>query len=85
MGSLDGRWIRAIMPLKDMRLFLELESGSTMTVNLTEELHTAKYGALENETLFCDVKTDGNAVVWGENRITTTLDELIDIALRGIV
>lgn len=64
---------------------MELESGSTVTVDLSEELHTAKYGVLENEALFCDVKTDGNTVVRGGGRIRATLEELIDVALRGIV
>lgn len=80
----DTRYIRSVTPLPELCLFVELESGSTVTVSFKDELHTAKYGALEREALFNDVETDGFNVVWGKGRITADVDELMNVALFGV-
>ncbi len=45
-------FIRAVVPLKDYRLFLEMESGSTVTVDLSVKLDTLRYGELTDRALF---------------------------------
>lgn len=40
-----------MIPKPKLCLVMELESDSTMTVNFKDELHTAKYDALEKEAL----------------------------------
>lgn len=76
-------FIRAVVPLKDYRLFLEMESGSTVTVDLSVKLDTLRYGELADRTLFADVKTDGDYVIWGNGRVKLTARELMDVALIG--
>lgn len=83
---MDGRediYIRAVMPLKDHRLFMEMESGSTVTVDLSQKLRTVKYAPLGDEALFADVATDGDYVVWGNGRVRVSVKELMDVVLLG--
>lgn len=83
MENRGDYYIRAVMPLKDYRLFMEMESGSTVTVDLSCKLGTIKYGLLEDEALFRDVKTDGDYVSWGNGRVRVSAKELMDVVLLG--
>lgn len=76
-------YIRAIVPLKDYRLFMNMESGSSVTVDLSVKLDTMKYAELADETLFKDVKTDGDYIIWGGGRLRLTVTELLEVVLRG--
>ena len=78
-------FIRSVVPLKDYRLFLNMESGSTVTVDLSVKLDTVRYGELADITLFNRVKTDGDYVIWGDNQLRLTAKELLDVALIGKV
>lgn len=77
------RFIRAIMPMKGYRLLMDMESGSSVIVDLSDKLDTVKYGALEDERLFRKVRTDGDYVIWGDNQVKVTARELLDVALIG--
>ena len=76
-------YIKSIVPLKGHRLFIELESDSTMVVDLSVKLHTMKYKDLEDEKAFFDVKHDDNFVIWGHGRVKATIQELMEVALYG--
>ncbi len=76
-------YIRAVVPLNDFRLFLDMESKANVIVDLSIKLHTMKYKELENESLFQSVKTDGDYVIWGGGCVKVTVKELMDIALYG--
>lgn len=76
-------FIRSVVPLKDYRLFMEMESGSTVTVDLSVKLDTLRYGELADEALFQKVKTDGDYVIWGDGQVKLTARELMDVALIG--
>jgi hypothetical protein len=71
-------FIKTIMPLNDWRLFVEMETGSVMVVDMSRKLDTARYGDLRDETLFRSVTTDGDAISWGHGRITITVRELME-------
>jgi len=71
--------------MKDYRLFMEMESGSSVIVDLSAKLDTIKYGELEDEQLFKKVRTDGNYVIWGNNQVKVTVRELLDVVLVGEV
>ena len=77
------RFIKAVVPLKDYRLFLELESGSTVTVDLSVKLDTLRYGDLADPLLFQTAKTDGDFVIFGDGQVRLTARELSDVALIG--
>lgn len=79
------RFIRAVVPLKDYRLFMEMESGSTITVDLSCKLDTIQYAQLKDQTLFKKVITDGDYVIWGDGQVKATARELMNVALIGEV
>jgi hypothetical protein len=83
MENRSDCYIRSVMPLKDYRLFMEMESGSTVTVDLSGKLLTVKYGLLKDEALFFDVTTDGDYVSWGNGRVRVSVKELMDVVLLG--
>lgn len=71
--------------MKDYRLFMEMESGSSVIVDLSCKLDTIKYGELQEERLFKMVRTDGDYVIWGDNQVKVTARELLDVVLIGEV
>ncbi|MDX9871063.1 MAG: DUF2442 domain-containing protein [Clostridia bacterium] len=83
MTGHSDSYIRSVTPLKGYRLFMEMESGSTATVDLSGKLCTAKYAELADEALFNTAATDGNYVVWGGGRIRLTVNELMEVILLG--
>lgn len=76
-------YIKSVLPLKDYRLFLEMEGGSTATVDLSGKLHTMKYSELADEAFFNTAKTDGDYVIWGGGRLRLTVNELMEVILLG--
>ena len=76
-------YIKSVLAMKDHRLFLEMESGSTATVDLSGKLRTAKYAALAEEAFFRTATTDGDYVVWGGGRLRLTVNELMEAILLG--
>jgi hypothetical protein len=76
-------YIRSVVPMKNYRLFMDMESGSSMIVDLSVKLHTMKYKDLADETLFKTVSTDGNYVIWGKGRLKLTVSEIVEVALLG--
>ena len=76
-------YIKAIFPMKDYRLFMNMEGGSIVIVDLTVKLNTMKYKELTDEKIFSSVKTDGDYVVWGDGMVKVTAKELMDVVLMG--
>ena len=77
------RYIRAVVPMKGHRLFMDMDSGSSVIVDLSVKLRTMKYKELEDEALFRAVETDGVFVSWGNGRVRVTVQELMEVALTG--
>lgn len=76
-------YIKAVVPMKDHRLFMDMESGSSVIVDLSVKLDTMKYKDLADERIFRSAKTDGDYVVWGDGRVKITVKELMDVVLIG--
>jgi hypothetical protein len=76
-------YIKSVLPMKDHRLFMEMEGGSTVTVDLTNKLHTMKYAELSDAEFFNCVTTDGDYVIWGGGRLCLTVNELMEVVLLG--
>ncbi len=74
-------FIRSIVPLNDWRLFVEMETGSVLIVDVSRKLETARYGDLRDAALFRSVRTDGDVISWGDGKVTITVRELIDALL----
>ncbi len=76
-------YIKAVLPMKDYRLFMEMEGGSTVTVDLSGKLQTVKYAELADEAFFRTAVTDGDYVSWGGGRVRLTVGELMEVILLG--
>ncbi len=76
-------YIITVLPMKDYRLFMEMEGGSTVIVDLSGKLQTAKYAELTDEAFFRTAVTDGDYVLWGNGRVRLTVGELMDVILLG--
>jgi hypothetical protein len=76
-------YIKTVLPMKDYRLFMEMESGSTVTVDLSGKLHTMKYAELADEAFFKSATTDGDYVIWGDGHLRLTVNELMEVILLG--
>lgn len=76
-------YIKSVLPIKGPCLFMEMESGSTVTVNLSNKLKTMKYSELADEMFFRTAATDGNYVIWGDGRLCLTVNELMEVVLMG--
>lgn len=76
-------YIKTVLPMKDYRLFMEMESGSCLIVDLSCKLHTMKYAALVDIELFKTAATDGDYVIWADGRLRLTVKELMEVVLLG--
>jgi len=76
-------YIKTVVPMKDYRLFMDMESGSNVIVDLSVKLNTMKYKDLTDEQIFRSAKTDGDYVVWGDGRVKVTVKELMEVVLIG--
>jgi len=76
-------YIKSVVPLKGYRLFMEMTSGSSVTIDLSVKLDTMKYAELADEELFNTARTDGDYVVWGGGRLRLTVKELMEVVLMG--
>lgn len=76
-------YIKAVLSMKDYRLFMEMESGSSVIVDLSVRLKTMKFKELEDVILFKNVKTDGDYVIWGGGQLKLTVNELMEVVLMG--
>ncbi len=72
-------FIKSVVPLNDWRLFVEMETGSVMVVDLSHKLDTARFGDLQDLELFRSVSTDGDIVSWRDGRVRLTARELMDV------
>lgn len=76
-------YIKTVLPMKDYRLFMEMESGSIVIADLSCRLHTMKYAKLADEAFFKTATTDGDYVIWGGGRLRLTVKELMEVVLFG--
>lgn len=76
-------YIKNVLPMKDYRLFMEMEGGSMVIVDLSGKLHSAKYAELADKAFFITAITDGDYVIWGGGRLRLTVSEMMEVVLLG--
>ena len=79
-----GVWmshIKDVVPKDDYRLEVQLENGSSVTLNLESRLRTIRFGMLTDKELFKTATTDGICIRWG-NKIEISLSELFHLAQK---
>lgn len=77
-------FIKSTTPLNDWRLFVEMETGSVILVDLSHKLDTARFGDLRDQELFRSVTTDGDTLSWGNGRVRLTARELMDVVFVDV-
>ena len=73
--------IRNVVPLDDYRLEVDLENGSSVTLDFTGKLGTIRFGLLSDPVFFRRAETDGNIVKWG-NKIEVSATEIFQLAQK---
>lgn len=76
--------VRAIAPLPGYRLLVEFGNGSSLTVDLSHKLQTARFAELASQLVFNDVRLERETVIWGNGVLRMPLFELIDVAVSGM-
>lgn len=76
--------IRSVVPLDGYRLLIELDTGSSVIVDLSPKLKTARFAELASQAVFNDVKLDRETVIWGGGVLRMPVIELINIAVAGV-
>ncbi len=72
--------ISAVWPMQDGELQIIFETGNTAMVNLQPKFRTARFGPLQDETIWKSAATDGNFVRWYRNGspvVEIACDELL--------
>ncbi len=76
-------YIKSVLPMKGYHLFMEMEGGSIVIVDLSNKLHTMKYADLAEKGFFDTAITDGDYVCWGGDKLRVTVNELMEVVLLG--
>jgi hypothetical protein len=77
-------YVRSVIPLEGYRLLIELNTGSSITVDLSPKLKTARFAELTDQAVFNNVKTDSETIMWGDGVLKIPVFELIDVAVGGM-
>ena len=73
--------ITGVITKKDYSLEVQLENGSSVTLNLESRLQTIRFGMLLDKELFKTATTDGICIRWG-NKIELSLSEVFHLAQK---
>ncbi|SFG13439.1 Protein of unknown function [Desulfotomaculum arcticum] len=76
--------IHSVIPLEGYRLLIELDTGSSIIVNLAGKLKTARFAELSDQAVFNNVKIYRETVIWGDGVLKIPLFELINVAVNGM-
>ncbi|MDD4509957.1 MAG: hypothetical protein PHY23_03465 [Oscillospiraceae bacterium] len=60
----SSRIFRAVTPMKDGCLQIEMESGSTVCLDMHRRLSSVQFGLLRNQDVFRSVATDGYRLIF---------------------
>jgi len=77
-------YVRSVISLEGYRLLIELNTGSSITVDLSPKLKTARFAELADQSVFNNVKVDSETIIWGDGVLKIPVFELIDVAFGGI-
>ena len=79
-----GEWmsqIKKVVPLKNYKVEVQLENGSSVILELESRLGTLRFGMLADEDFFKKVTTDGICIFW-EDRIEISINELFQLVQK---
>jgi hypothetical protein len=73
--------ITGLVPHENYRLEVQLDNGSSVTLNLESRLETIRFGVLADRELFSRAVTDGSFIRWG-NKVEVSVNELFQLAQK---
>ena len=63
----NSRIFRAVTPMEDGWLQVEMESGSMVRLDMHRRLQSVRFGLLRNQEVFRSVATDGYRLIFYQN------------------
>lgn len=63
----NSRIFRAVTPMEDGCLQVEMESGCTVCLDMHRRLQSVRFGLLRNQDVFRSVATDGYRLIFYQN------------------
>ncbi len=73
--------IKSVTPKEDYRLEVQLDNGSSITLNLESRLQTLRFGLLSDKEFFKTAATDGLCIRW-DNKIEISMSEVFQLAQK---
>lgn len=73
--------IKSVVPRDNYRLEVDLENGSSVTLDFTAKLGTVRFGLLSDPAFFRRAETDGTIVKW-DNKIEVSAAEIFQLAQK---
>ncbi|MDI6914483.1 MAG: DUF2442 domain-containing protein [Desulfitobacteriaceae bacterium] len=73
--------ITGLVPQEDYRLEVQLDNGSSVTLNLESRLQTLRFGMLADKELFKRAVTDGSYIRWN-GKVEISVNELFQLAQK---
>lgn len=70
--------IANIKPGEDYRLEVQLDNGSSITLNLESRIHTIRFGLLADKEFFKQATTDGYFIHWNDN-VEISINEIFQL------
>jgi hypothetical protein len=69
--------------MEDYHLEVQLDSGSSVILNLKDRLTTVRFVMISDLDFFQHVSTDGSYIRWG-NKVEISVNEVFQLAKKGI-
>ena len=73
--------ITGLIPQEDYRLEVQLDNGSSVTLNMESRLRTIRFGMLADRELFKKVDTDGSFIRW-DDKVEISVNEVFQLAQK---
>ena len=73
--------IKSVVPKDDYCLEVQLDNGSSITLNLESRLHTVRFGMLSDKQFFKTATTDGICIRW-DNKLEISVYEVFQLAQK---
>ena len=73
--------ITRVVPKEDYRLEVQLDNGSSISLNLKSRLETIRFGMLSDKEFFKTATTDGICIRW-DNKIEISVNEVFQLAQK---
>ncbi|AET70826.1 Protein of unknown function (DUF2442) [Desulfosporosinus orientis DSM 765] len=73
--------IKSVVPKGDYRLEVQLDNGSSVTLNLESRLQTVRFGMLSDKQFFKTATTDGICIRW-DNKIEISINEVFQLVQK---